>query len=301
MTKSIPFFSVVLPTYNRVEFIAATIESVVKQKYDNWELIVVNDCSTDKTSEVIGKYASKKIKILNLAENNGVSYARNRALEIAKGRFVTFLDDDDLYAPSFLQTVHDRIIADNHSYDFYWTGIGILQGSADDGIKVESEVVWKANSRVKDDKGLLLKKIAISHGMVIKTQSLNKVGLFDEDFVNSEDKDLILRMIKKGLSYKSIASAQVYKRQHDYPQLSHNSDNFIRVESAERMIKKHADYLSQNRKLLLALQQSLARKYFRAGMSDKGRVLMRRLCMEKWDMRILLKWIKLEMKYFNSR
>lgn len=294
-----PYFSVILPTYNREEFIAQAIESVLQQTFKNWELFVVNDNSTDETHKVISKYSSEYIHLFNLEKNTGVSHARNHALRIVCGRYVTFLDDDDLYAPSFLQTLHDQILLDKDSYDFYWTGIRVLNKKNLKDVNVGSDTTWEVNSTLKNDQELLVKKIALSHGMCIKAQSLKKVGFFDEKFVNSEDKDLFLRMIKEDFNYKSVPSILVYKRDHDLPQLSHNSDNAIRVESAERMIEKHMDYLNSHKPLLISLQKSLARKYFRANRHKQGRQLMRQLFKDSFDIRILLKWAKLEMKYFS--
>lgn len=296
MSKSI-YFSVILPSYNRVEFVSQAIESVQQQTFDNWELFVVNDCSTDTTQEIISKYSCQKIKLINLTKNSGVSHARNYALNLADGKYVTFLDDDDLYASTFLQTLYDQIQSDKEGYDYYWTGIRVLNSKAHNKLNSGVDTIWSVDSKQKDDQELLMKKIALSHGMCIKTQSLKQVGFFDEAFVNSEDKELFLRMIEADFSYKAISSVQIYKRDHDYPKLSHNSDNIVRVESAERIIEKHIDYLSTNKRLLKLLQKSLARKYFRANQHKQGRELMSQLFKDSLDIQVLFKWAKLEMKY----
>lgn len=297
MSLPSPYFSIVLPTCNRVQFIKEAIESVLLQTFDNWELFVINDGSQDGTDKVISQYASDKVRIINLSDNYGVSYARNCALELASGKYIAFLDDDDLYESSFLQTSYDQIETDNDEYDFYWTGIGVFNDSDEVDKKIISKVVWSADSRIKNDAVLLLKKIALAHGVVIKTHSLKNVGFFDKNFINSEDKDLFLRMIEQSFNYKSIPKILVLKRNHSYLQLSHNSDSSVRVQSAEKIIKKHLDYLNDNPKLLQLLKRSLARKYYRASRASEGREVMKELFKQCWSLGILFKWLKLEMKY----
>lgn len=90
--------SIIMPSYNTAKFIDETIESVLKQTYTNWELIIVDDCSTDNTDEVVKKYLSdSRIKYLKNEKNSGAAVTRNYALREAKGRWIAFLDSDDLW------------------------------------------------------------------------------------------------------------------------------------------------------------------------------------------------------------
>lgn len=91
--------SIIMPAYNCEDFIAETIESVEKQSYQDWELLIVDDCSTDKTRDIVEVYKKKDERIC-LYENNtnrGAAYSRNRAVRHAKGEFIAFLDSDDLW------------------------------------------------------------------------------------------------------------------------------------------------------------------------------------------------------------
>lgn len=101
-----PFFSVIMPTYNRAEFLDRSIKSVIQQKFDDWELIIVDDGSQDNTKEVIKAYKDNRIKYL-YQRNAGVSAARNFGIKKCNGLYVCFLDDDDQYLEhhlSFLQS-----------------------------------------------------------------------------------------------------------------------------------------------------------------------------------------------------
>lgn len=95
--------SVIMPSYNTERFIKSTIESVLCQSYGNLELIIVDDCSTDKTDEVVAAFTDPRIKYIKNEKNSGAAVSRNRALREAKGKYVAFLDSDDLWTPDKLE------------------------------------------------------------------------------------------------------------------------------------------------------------------------------------------------------
>ena len=100
-----PLVSIIMPSYNCAGFIAQSIESVLGQSYENWELLVSDDCSTDDTPQIIQDYCAKdsRIKFFPASENGGAAVARNRSIENAGGRFIAFLDSDDLWLPQKLE------------------------------------------------------------------------------------------------------------------------------------------------------------------------------------------------------
>ena len=96
--------SIIMPSYNTGRFISETIESVLAQSHSNWELIIVDDCSTDNTDEVVEDYISDdRIKYIKNDMNSGAAISRNRALCEAKGKWIAFLDSDDLWEPQKLE------------------------------------------------------------------------------------------------------------------------------------------------------------------------------------------------------
>ena len=104
-----PFFSVIMPTYNRAKFIDSSIDSVIQQNFDNWELIIVDDGSHDNTKEVIENCKDFRIKYF-FQKNAGVSAARNLGIKNSKGLYICFLDDDDQYLEHHLSFLHSEII-----------------------------------------------------------------------------------------------------------------------------------------------------------------------------------------------
>lgn len=96
--------SIILPSYNTEKFIAETIRSVLSQTYTNWELIIVDDCSNDNTDSVVSEFLKDtRISYIKNKNNSGAAVSRNRALEMAKGKWIAFLDSDDLWMPEKLE------------------------------------------------------------------------------------------------------------------------------------------------------------------------------------------------------
>lgn len=97
--------SIITSAYNAADYITEAIESVLAQTYLNWEMLIVNDCSKDNTAEIVQSYAvkDKRIKLINLKQNSGAALARNAAIQNAKGRYIAFLDSDDLCKKEKLQ------------------------------------------------------------------------------------------------------------------------------------------------------------------------------------------------------
>ena len=92
-----------MPSYNTAPYIMETIQSVLNQSYQNWELIIVDDCSTDNTDQVVACIRDERIKYFKNEKNSGAAASRNRALRESKGRWIAFLDSDDLWMPEKLE------------------------------------------------------------------------------------------------------------------------------------------------------------------------------------------------------
>lgn len=95
--------SIIMPNYNSEKYIEATINSVLAQTYHNWELLFVDDCSSDASLELVKAFQDERIRIFSMKKNGGAALARNKAIEEAKGRWIAFLDSDDLWIPEKLE------------------------------------------------------------------------------------------------------------------------------------------------------------------------------------------------------
>lgn len=95
--------SIIMPSWNTGKFIGESIQSVLNQTYTKWELIIVDDCSTDNTDKIVGSFKDERIRFLKNAKNSGAALTRNRAIREAKGEWIAFLDSDDLWLPQKLE------------------------------------------------------------------------------------------------------------------------------------------------------------------------------------------------------
>ena len=128
--------SIVVPVYNCEKFIRQTINTVKKQTYNNWELLLVNDCSTDRSKEIIIKELKDddRIKLLELEKNSGAAIARNKGIENARGKYIAFLDADDLWNEEKIEK-QIRFMKDN-GYEFTFTGYEFVDENGIDNKKI---------------------------------------------------------------------------------------------------------------------------------------------------------------------
>lgn len=125
--------SVIIPSYNSEKYIAKTLDAVCAQTYADFEVLVMNDCSHDRTAEIVESYATKdsRIHLVNLPGNKGVSHARNTGVRMASGEWIAFLDSDDLWAPDKLEKqleLQKQLDKDdmNRNHVFLFTGSSFI-------------------------------------------------------------------------------------------------------------------------------------------------------------------------------
>lgn len=111
--------SIIMPSYNTAPYIKETIQSVLNQTYEDWELLIVDDCSTDNTDEVLDEIHDPRIRIFKNECNSGAAVSRNRALREAKGQWIAYLDSDDLWMPEKLEKQIEFM--ESHGYTFSYT------------------------------------------------------------------------------------------------------------------------------------------------------------------------------------
>ncbi|MDR4890022.1 glycosyltransferase family 2 protein [Fredinandcohnia sp. QZ13] len=124
--QNTPLVSVITPSYNSALFIEDTIKSVQDQTYTNWEMIIVDDVSTDNTVEIIKEKmkTDSRIKLIPLDKNGGAAIARNTAIKNASGKYIAFLDSDDLWVPTKLEK--QVTFMERNGYNFTFTGYEIM-------------------------------------------------------------------------------------------------------------------------------------------------------------------------------
>lgn len=185
-----PLFTVAIPLYNKEKSIARTLQSVFEQTFSDFEIIVVNDGSTDNSLESIRNVKDSRLKIIDKA-NGGVSSARNRAIAESKGEFISFLDADDIWKPNHLQTIKElidtmpkaRVFATRHQ-----TSVFQLK-SANGSFYVKNYAIGNIVEKARVGSGLLC-----STTITVKMDCFIKTGVFNENYHYGEDLDMWRRL-----------------------------------------------------------------------------------------------------------
>lgn len=189
------FISVIVPTYNRADLISETIESILNQTYKNFELIIVDDGSTDNTEEVIRKFKDSRIKYIKTDNWGGPARPRNTGIKKAKGEYIAFCDDDDIWLPEKLEK-QIRVFQISNETAMLYTRFKTIEGD------VISNRIFPENGKYKSGnifKSLYLRSFIACSSVVVKRSVLDQVGLFNTDpnLIAIEDTDLWLRIALK--------------------------------------------------------------------------------------------------------
>ena len=201
-----PFFSVIIPVYNKEKYVQAAVKSVLNQTFTDFELIIVNDCSTDNSRKEVSKIISEQIKIIEHHENKGLSASRNTGIKNATGNFIAFLDADDEWKPDFLATIKS-LISTFPEAQLFATNYEELYA---DGIKVihNQKLSKLGNDFLVDDffELNLGKPIYFPGSLCVKKTVFDEIGYFDEKITYSEDVDFNIRTnLKFKLAYSTKA------------------------------------------------------------------------------------------------
>ena len=133
-----PFFSIIIPTYNRCLMVKKSIESIINQTFNNWECIVVNDGSTDETQIEVEKicHLDNRVKLINQI-NSERAIARNKGAQNANGQYYIFLDSDDYFGPGHLENIFNEINQNTEPHEMYFTNGTIVHNSKEELIEKE--------------------------------------------------------------------------------------------------------------------------------------------------------------------
>lgn len=201
-----PEISVVLPTYNGERYLKQSIESIINQTYDDWELIIVDDCSTDKTSEIIEEYAEKdsRICIIHNRVNQKLPKSLNIGFKAAKGNFLTWTSDDNYYDSYAFEIMRENLIRKNA--DFVFCSYCVIDGK---GNTLQKQL------KKTSDINMLPYKNVIGACFMYRKQVLEKVRKYNEKAFLVEDWEYWIRVYLQ--RYKMIAIGKVlyYYREHE--------------------------------------------------------------------------------------
>jgi glycosyltransferase involved in cell wall biosynthesis len=186
-----PLVSVIIPTYNRSQYVLRAINFCLKQTHKNIEIIVIDDCSKDNTEELINELHDKRIIYIKNKKNLKAPASRNKGMEIAKGDYIQFLDDDDIIFP---KKIEEQIKKFNSSKI---RNLGVVTCDLEvDRYDVRKKQVVKNRKKGFIYKDLLMKYCVFGiHSMLIKKEALKGIK-FDTKFVANQEYDFMIQIAK---------------------------------------------------------------------------------------------------------
>lgn len=224
-----PLISVIMPLYNAESFVSEAIESVRCQTVENWELFVIDDCSTDGSVDVARKYCEidPRIKLLRNEKNSGVSVTRNRGIDAARGEYIAFLDSDDVWLPEKLQ--RQLSLMKEKNGDISYCSYAIIGA---DGKKAKDDYLVRARAEFKN----ILKENYIQCSAMLIRADLVKEIKFRTDFYH-EDYILGLDLLRRGCVAVGCTEILLKWRYIE------NSRSFNKVKSAKNRWLIYRKYL----------------------------------------------------------
>jgi len=204
-----PTVSVIIPTYNRANLITDTINSVLSQTYKNYEIIIIDDGSTDNTKEVLSPYMNKIAYIYQ--DNQGASAARNTGIRYAKGEYIAFLDSDDLWLPFKLEK-QVKILKKHKDVYLVYSNISYCDVTGT-FIKIAHNPRMICSGYIPEK--VLLWKVQCGHPptWLIRKSCFKEIGYFDTSFKMSEDREMSIKLAMKYEIY-GIKEPLTIVRQH---------------------------------------------------------------------------------------
>ena len=256
-----PFFSVVIPTYNRMPLLERAVKSVLKQTCKDFELIVVDDGSTDETQKYLSalrdKFKNAPFEILR-QDNAGVSSARNLGIQKSKGRWVAFLDSDDEWQKNKL-SIQKKYLEENP--EIFWAH-GNEKWIRDGNFLNQKKVHQKEGGDIfTRSLGLCLVSPST---VVIKKELFDQLGSFNEEFIVCEDYDLWLRFLNKyPVGFCPEVLITKYGGHDDQLSQRYKAMDYYRVLSIDRLLPKIVSEKNKNeaKKVLVKKCQILLAGY----------------------------------------
>lgn len=230
-----PLISIIMPVHNAGQFLAPALNSIISQTYTNWELICIDDSSTDSSLSTIKEYQSfeKRIKILQNKKKSGIGYCLNKGLKKAKGEFIARMDADDISLPErFAKQVH---LLKTHK-DLVACGGQIAMINAKGAIFAHKKFPLDSKTLYS----MIMKMVPIQHPLLVAKASVLKSFRYFENLTTGEDVDMLFYLLSKG-NISNVDSVIYQYRKHDTSNGYHNVKKTFAItfESRFRAIKKY--------------------------------------------------------------
>ena len=266
MSINKPTVTVIIPTCNRADKIFSSVQSVLNQTFDNFELIVVDDASSDNTKQIVNIFSDQRIRYICHSRNKGGSAARNTGIKESQGEFIAFLDDDDEWYPDHLQVTVDTLNKLDSSWGVVYTGK--LEITSKKSKKIYPNALWE---------GLIQNNLLVygsigTPSILVRRLCFEHIGLFDEDFPRHQDWEMHIRIANK-YKYYPIKKITIKVNKGELP-ISKSV-----VKSKKLFFRKFDEYIKQlswleKRRFYAKHYNDLAKHYFNERYFLKGLLLL---------------------------
>lgn len=229
--------SIIIPTYNRGYTIKKSIESILNQTYKSFELIIVDDNSTDNTAEIVKSIKDERIRYIKQEKNLGANVARNRGVIESKGNFIAFQDSDDEWLPNKLEIQLDEL--KNNNADIVYCSFNRFEND-------KHEVIPKKNINDENIATELLKYNFISTQTILGKKECFESEKFDEKLPRFQDWDLVIRLsMKYKIHHVNKPLVNVYLQNDSITRSSEKGKIAINI-----MMDKYIDEIRKNKSIL---------------------------------------------------
>jgi len=237
VTGSVPMVSILIPTYNRERFITECVMSAVDQCYPNYEIIVIDDGSTDNTAAVVGNIPSDKLRYIQKA-HSGAPLTRNIGVQEAKGDFVLWIGSDDCLMPDTLAT-YRTFMAQYPDVDVFYGNLMVTDAALNDQKQIKYKEWYKRND-------MMLAQLALGNcipdgGSLIKKSCYDRAGNYDEEFTRAHDYEWWTRLV--GFATFKHVGAFVYKWRWHNSNMSTGSvkiDTSFEARILHKLLERHS-------------------------------------------------------------
>lgn len=245
-----PTITVFMAVYNTASYLSEAIESILSQTFSDFELLIINDGSTDNSEDILKKYTDPRIRVLNNETNRGLYFTRWRGVQEAKGAFFAILDSDDIAMPERLAVQYEYM---THNPDVAMCGTGTVL------INSKGEVT-EESSHLPGDQNVLMvfQNVLTNSSVMMRTEIVRKLGSYRE-YDPAEDYDLALRIAEK-FRIANLDEVLVKYRIHETNTSYNNTEKLFRsligivadmharlgIPKNEKLIKAHSSYFTGN-------------------------------------------------------
>ncbi|HEU0014789.1 MAG TPA: glycosyltransferase family 2 protein [Longimicrobium sp.] len=234
-----PVFSVVVPTYNRPAMLRRAVSSVLAQTFADFEVIVVDDASPGGPPLLEPGPADPRVRVIRNERNLGAGASRNAGIRAARGRYISFLDDDDEYLDSFLASTHRTLEGAAGDVGMSWCSVRSIQYASGGPTEARTRT-YPTEYPSTAELVTAMMTIGTGFGVTVKSACLRELGGFDGDLRLVEDTDLFLKLLEAGYFPVIVPGVHVVRHQHHGDRLTSPAQHHTRLRELYFLLSRYS-------------------------------------------------------------